>query len=123
MRQYVNGSLLASKDPLILESARAPRHHAVGWFVCSYASVMSRGMLFASRGGLILDSASAMRSQHERGRIHVKGTRSYHPPFCTVAQTGQVLDVWHRPGNVHDSSGARAFMLTCIREIRQILPT
>lgn len=51
-----------------------------------------------------------------------KGHRSYYPLFCTVAQTGQVLDVWHRPGNVHDSNGARAFILACVREIRAILP-
>lgn len=31
-----------------------------------------------------------------------KGQRSYYPLFCTVAQTGQVLDIHHRPGNVHD---------------------
>ena len=47
-----------------------------------------------------------------------KGQRSYYPLFCTVAQTGQVLDVWHRPGNVHDSNGAKAFILACIREIQ-----
>jgi Transposase DDE domain group 1 len=51
-----------------------------------------------------------------------KGQRSYYPLFCTVAQTGQVLDVHHRPGNVHDSHGARAFIIACISEIRQILP-
>jgi len=51
-----------------------------------------------------------------------KGQRSYYPLFCTVAQTGQVLDVWHRPGNVHDSNGAQAFILACLREIRVILP-
>ena len=51
-----------------------------------------------------------------------KGQRSYYPLFCTVAQTGQVLDVWHRPGNVHDSNGARAFILACIQEIKAILP-
>ena len=51
-----------------------------------------------------------------------KGQRSYYPLFCTVAQTGQVLDVWHRPGNVHDSNGAQAFILACVREIRAILP-
>ena len=51
-----------------------------------------------------------------------KGQRSYYPLFCTVAQTGQVLDVWHRPGNVHDSNGAQAFILACIQEIRAILP-
>ncbi|MGH8602799.1 MAG: transposase [Gammaproteobacteria bacterium] len=40
-----------------------------------------------------------------------KGQRSYYPLFCTVAQTGQVLDVLHRSGNVHDSHGARDFIL------------
>ncbi|MGH7173864.1 MAG: IS1380 family transposase [Gemmataceae bacterium] len=52
-----------------------------------------------------------------------KGQRSYYPLFCTIAQTGQVLDVWHRPGNVHDSNGARRFILECLRKMRQMLPT
>lgn len=51
-----------------------------------------------------------------------KGQRSYYPLFCTVAQTGQVLDVWHRPGNVHDSNGAREFIIACLQAIRRVLP-
>jgi len=51
-----------------------------------------------------------------------KGQRSYYPLFCTVALTGQVLDVWHRPGNGHDSNGAQAFILACVQEIKAILP-
>jgi hypothetical protein len=51
-----------------------------------------------------------------------KGQRSYYPLFCTIAQTGQVLDVWHRPGNVHDSNGAKAFILACVREIKASMP-
>ena len=51
-----------------------------------------------------------------------KGQRSYYPLFCTIAQTGQAFDVWHRPGNVHDSNGAEAFILASIREIRAIAP-
>jgi hypothetical protein len=51
-----------------------------------------------------------------------KGQRSYYPLFCTVAQTGQVFDFWHRPGNVHDSNGARRFILDCITAIREVLP-
>jgi len=51
-----------------------------------------------------------------------KGARSYYPLFCTVAQTGQVLDVLHRPGNVHDSNGARAFILACLDAVRQAVP-
>jgi len=51
-----------------------------------------------------------------------KGDRSYYPLFATIAEIGQVLDVLHRPGNVHDSRGARAFMLECIAAIRRALP-
>ena len=51
-----------------------------------------------------------------------KGARSYYPLFCTVAQTGQFFDLHHRPGNVHDSNGAQAFILQCIEQVKQALP-
>ena len=51
-----------------------------------------------------------------------KGQRSYYPLFCTIAQTGQVLDLYHRPGNVHDSNGAEQFILNRIGNIRSVLP-
>jgi hypothetical protein len=51
-----------------------------------------------------------------------KGARSYYPLFCTLAQTGQVFDVYHRPGNVHDSHGAREFILACIQILQRELP-
>jgi len=51
-----------------------------------------------------------------------KGARSYYPLFCTIAQTGQVLDFLHRSGNVHDSHGARDFILACIQAVREALP-
>ena len=51
-----------------------------------------------------------------------KGARSYYPLFCTVAQTDQVLDVHHRPGNVHDSNGADTFIERCVRNVRAHLP-
>jgi len=51
-----------------------------------------------------------------------KGQRSYYPLFCTLAQTGQVVDVFHRPGNVHDSNGAEQFMRNRIADIRAVLP-
>ncbi len=43
-----------------------------------------------------------------------KGERSYYPLLCTVAQTGQIFDVLPRPGNVHDSHGAAAFITDCV---------
>jgi len=51
-----------------------------------------------------------------------KGQRSYYPLFCTVAQTGQILDVLHRSGNVHDSNGAVDFVVQCVEAIRNRLP-
>lgn len=51
-----------------------------------------------------------------------KGARSYYPLFCTIAQTGQVFDVLHRPGNVHDSNGAKEFILQCLDAVRARLP-
>src|SRR3990172_2944255 len=51
-----------------------------------------------------------------------KGARSYYPLFCTVAQTGQVLNFLHRPGNVHDSNGAKAFILACLDAVHAAVP-
>jgi hypothetical protein len=51
-----------------------------------------------------------------------KGARSYYPLFCTVAQTAQILDLHHRPGNVHDSNGAGPFIAACIERTRSSLP-
>jgi len=51
-----------------------------------------------------------------------KGERSYYPLLCTIPQTAQVLDVFHRAGNVHDSHQAIDFMRTCIEAVRCRLP-
>ncbi len=51
-----------------------------------------------------------------------KGRRSYYPLFATVAQTQQFLDLLHRPGNVHDSRGARDFMQACFERVREACP-
>jgi len=48
-----------------------------------------------------------------------KGSRSYYPLMCTLAQTGQVFDLHHRAGNVHDSNGAGEFIRECIRIVRE----
>jgi hypothetical protein len=50
-----------------------------------------------------------------------KGARSYYPLFCTVAQTSQFFDVYHRPGNVHDSNGAEQFMMECFKKAKEEL--
>ena len=50
-----------------------------------------------------------------------KGNRSYYPLFCTVSQTSQFFDVYHRPGNVHDSNGAEQFMMQCLEKAKEEL--
>lgn len=52
-----------------------------------------------------------------------KGQRSYYPLFATVAQTGQVLNFLHRPGNVNDNNGALEFIRQCVEMVRAYLPT
>jgi len=49
-----------------------------------------------------------------------KGARSYDPLFCTVAQTGQFLDMLHLSGNVHDSNGALSLMRECFEKVRPL---
>jgi hypothetical protein len=73
------------------------------------------GSVVSTHGRMIEGTAVGFNKQK-------KGMRSYYPLFCTVAQTGQVFDVHHRPGNVHDSNGAQQFILACIRAIRAHLP-
>jgi len=51
-----------------------------------------------------------------------KGSRSYYPLFGTIAQTGQFLDVLHRPGCSHDSHGAHDFMVDCFDQLRAACP-
>ena len=44
---------------------------------------------------------------------------SYYPLTAHVAQLGQILRVWNRPGNVNDSSGADGFLRVIVRELRE----
>src|SRR5207247_4840072 len=51
-----------------------------------------------------------------------KGARSYYPLYCTFGETGEVFDVLHRSGNVHDSKDAVEFVCLCLDRIREGLP-
>ena len=50
-----------------------------------------------------------------------KGAHSYYPLFCRIAQTGPAFDFLFRPGNVHNSQGAEAFLLAWIEAVRAVL--
>jgi hypothetical protein len=49
---------------------------------------------------------------------HHRKNPSYYPLLAHLAQTGQILRVRPRPGNVHDSRGAEPFLRELIRELR-----
>ncbi len=94
--------------------------------LCRKVSLERVGSLGLRRVTLDFDGSVQSTSRWAEGTAvgfnkKKKGARSYYPLFCTIAQTGQVFDVLHRPGNVHDSNGAQAFVLQCIRYLREAL--
>lgn len=55
----------------------------------------------------------------ERGfNPHHPKDPSYYPLTAHLAQLGQVLRVWNRPGNVHDSHNAAGFLRVVFRDLR-----
>jgi hypothetical protein len=50
---------------------------------------------------------------------HHRKVKSYYPLLAHLAQTGQILRLRNRPGNVHDSRGAVHFLRETIGELRQ----
>jgi hypothetical protein len=49
---------------------------------------------------------------------HHRKNPSYYPLLIHLAQTGQILRLKNRPGNVHDSKGAEGFVRELIGELR-----
>ena len=49
---------------------------------------------------------------------HFKKDPSYYPLLAHLAQTGHILRLKNRPGNVHDSRGAVRFLGELIDELR-----
>ena len=55
----------------------------------------------------------------ERGfNPHHPKDPSYYPLTAHLAQLGQILRVWNRPGNVHDSHNAAGFLRVVFRDLR-----
>lgn len=56
----------------------------------------------------------------ERGfNPHHPKDPSYYPLMAHVAQLGQILRLWNRPGNVTDSHNADGFLRVVLRELRE----
>ena len=110
--------MLQEADPLCVEKLRQLLREMI------FERLAALGL---ARVTLDFDGSVQSTRRHAQGAAvgynkKRKGARSYYPLFCTVAQTSQVLDFLHRSGNVHDSNGAREFILACVQDVRQALP-
>lgn len=101
---------LARADERAVDNVRAEARE----LVLGRLGVLQLARVTADFDGSVLSTGRRAEGTAVGFNKHKKGQRSYYPLFCTVAQTGQVLDVHHRPGNVHDSNGARAFIGQCL---------
>ncbi len=109
---------LASADARSVTNVRAENRH----LVLDRLGALGLSRVTADFDGSVQSTGRAAEGTAVGFNKKKKGQRSYYPLFCTLAQTGQVLDAHHRPGNVHDSNGAKAFMMQCFGTLWQRLP-
>jgi hypothetical protein len=69
--------------------------------------------------GTVLRVCGAAEGAERGFSPHHPKDRSYYPLTAHLAQTGHLLRVWNRPGNVHDSHGAVGFLRTVLVELRE----
>ena len=91
--------------------------------VCDRIRLNSPARLTLDFDGVVFSTSGRPEGSAVGMNKKKKGARSYYPLFCTVAQTSQVFDALHRPGNVHDSNGAGEFMSGCVAEVRSAAPS
>jgi hypothetical protein len=71
--------------------------------------------------GTVLRTGASVQGAERGFHPHHPKDPSYYPLTAHLAQTGQVLDVINRPGNVHDSTDAVESLRFLIDDIRQRL--
>jgi len=109
---------LASADERSVENLRGENRG----YVLERIEALELARVTADFDGSVQSTARHAEGTAVGFNKHKKGNRSYYPLFCTIAQTGQVLDVHHRPGNVHDSNGAERFIGECLGAIGEARP-
>lgn len=68
--------------------------------------------------GSVITTGATVKWAYRGFNPHHRKDPSYYPIFAHLAQTGHILRVKNRPGNVHDSHGAVVFMRELIDDIR-----
>lgn len=76
------------------------------------------GRLTIDVDGSVVQAGNQVQWAFRGFNPHRKKNKSYYPLLSHLAQTGQIIKLRNRPGNVHDSTGADAYLRELIEELR-----
>ena len=91
--------------------------------VCEAIEKQSLTRLTLDIDGSVITTGASVGWAFRGFNPHHRKDPSYYPILAHLAQTGHILRVKNRPGNVHDSKGAETFLRELIDDIRVRLGT
>lgn len=86
--------------------------------VCEAIEKQSLARLTLDIDGSVITTGATVGWAFRGFNPHHRKDPSYYPILAHLAQTGHILRVKNRPGNVHDSKGAAAFVRELIDDVR-----
>ena len=86
--------------------------------VCEAIERERLGRLTVDIDGSVITTGASVSWAFRGFNPHHRKDPSYYPILAHVAQTGHILRVKNRPGNVHDSRGAVTFLRDLIEDLR-----
>lgn len=86
--------------------------------VCEAIEKQSLARLTLDIDGSVITTGASVGWAFRGFNPHHRKDPSYYPILAHLAQTGHILRVKNRPGNVHDSKGAVAFLRELIDDVR-----
>jgi len=89
--------------------------------VCAAIEKEKLGRLTLDIDGSVITTGASVSWAFRGFNPHHRKDPSYYPILAHLAQTGHILRVKNRPGNVHDSKGAVAFVRDLIDDVRMRL--
>lgn len=92
-----------------------------GQMVCEAIEKEKLGRLTLDIDGSVITTGASVAWAFRGFNPHHRKNPSYYPILAHLAQTGHILRVKNRPGNVHDSKGAVAFLRDLIDDLRMRL--
>jgi len=89
--------------------------------VCDAIEQQKLGRLTFDIDGSVITTGAKVSWAFRGFNPHHRKDPSYYPILAHLAQTGHILRVKNRPGNVHDSKGAVGFVRDLIDDVRRRL--